>query len=392
MRRLGLLTTALILLAFPVSSFAGVAGSDHDLTLSGEKLCFACHIPHNALGDKLWAQTPSGTFTGVQDLCYTCHDGSVTTVGSGTAFNAALEQHTNVGTDCSGAGACHDVHNQNPNGTGRFLVVSDADADGAYCDECHGATPFTGAEGLGDHTAGITHVTAGTAPAPAGFTCNGCHTPHGATAQTTNPPGLTNPILLEDNQSGAFYGEFCISCHNGVAPAEAVTGTGGIAAADVFDYSEATNDGTETKHPSTSTTGTSPIGGCNACHDVHDPAGTEYGYILKQDNTVSAFCTDCHTSGTLNAPLVGANTHYTGVPTDITINNGLTPPLPYAQEIDDDGNPGGDWVGQPLLVNNAVVCETCHSVHRNGAASPGGYFLRHENTNNEICQACHSAN
>ena len=89
MSRLRFLIVALAILAIPAAGIAGVAGSDHDLSAGPDKLCFACHIPHNALGDKLWASTPSGPFSGVQDLCYTCHDGSVTTVGASPAFLAA---------------------------------------------------------------------------------------------------------------------------------------------------------------------------------------------------------------------------------------------------------------------------------------------------------------
>lgn len=380
MKRLIGTIAAVVILVSPMSVMAGVAGSPHDLTGSGEKLCMACHIPHNAQGDKLWASTPSGTFSGVQDLCYTCHDGGVASTGVNTAFNATLEQHAAVGGDCSGDGACHDVHNL---GDGDFLTVADANGDGSFCDDCHDATPFTGAEGLGDHTAGITHFTS------ASFTCDQCHTPHGATAQTTNPPGLTNPILLADNQPGAYYGAFCISCHNGTAPTPAVGGTGGTAASDVFDYAEATNDGTETKHPTTSTTGGFPVGGCNKCHDVHDPAGTAYGYLLMADNANSAYCVSCH-DGT-QAPGVGTTTHYTGVPSDVNMNSGLTPALPWADQIDEDGTVGADWASATA---NAMACETCHSVHREGFTGvDAAYFLRHANgAQNQLCTACHSAN
>ncbi len=380
MKKLIIILTGVAILALPAMTFAGVAGSSHDLTGSGSKLCFACHIPHNALGDKLWAQTPSGTFTGVQDLCYTCHDGGVTSKGLTTVFDVAKEQHKNVGADCSGDGACHDVHNE---GTGSFLVVGQT--NGSHCETCHDATQFTGAEGLGDHTAGTTHFTNGGT-----FTCNQCHTPHGAVPQTTNPPGLTNPILLADNQPGAYYGAFCISCHNGVAPPKAASGTGQVAASDVFDYSEATNDGTEWKHPTISTTGGTPTNGCNKCHDVHDPstAPTPPKYLLMADNTESAYCVSCH--GAAGAPPVGGNTHFTGVPTNVNINSGLTPALPWANQIDEDGNAGADWGSATA---NMMVCETCHSVHRLGDQTvDGGYLLRDGNSNNQICQACHSAN
>jgi predicted CXXCH cytochrome family protein len=384
MRKLILLIAGLCVLALPVTVLAGIASSDHDMTGGGQKLCEACHIPHNALGDMLWATAPSGTFTGVQDLCYTCHDGGVTSVGVTTAFDATGEQHKAVGADCSGAGACHDVHNQNPNGTGKFTVAGVAVTNGSYCETCHDATQFTGAEALGDHTAGITHFTNGGT-----FTCNQCHTLHGATAQTTNPVGLTNPILLDDNEPGAFYGAFCISCHNGTAPTAAIPGTGGQASTDIFDYSMATNDGTETKHPTTSTTGGFPVEGCDKCHDVHDPAGTDFGYLLMADNANSAYCVSCHDGA--SGPAVGANTHYTGVPADVGMNTGLTPALPWANQVDEDGTGGADW---GTATANMMICETCHSVHREGNTGlDAEYFLRHENgTAKQLCSAFHTDN
>lgn len=380
MKKLLTFFIVLTIISLPMSAFAAVSGSDHDLTGTGSKLCFACHVPHNAEGTSLWGAVPSGTFTGVQDLCYTCHDGVIAQSGANTAFNAALQQHAAVGTDCSGEDACHDVHTQNPNTTGKFLVVTET--NGSYCESCHGSSQFTGAEGLGDHTAGITHFTDGS------FTCNQCHTIHGATAQTTNPAGLTNPILLADNQPGAYYGAFCISCHSGTAPTPAADGSGGVAATDAFDYSEATNDGSETKHPTITTGGSTPVGGCNKCHDVHDPAGTATNYILMANNTNSAYCTSCHSAA--GAPAVGANTHYTGTPANVNMNNGLTPALPWANQIDEDGTAGSDYAGATA---NNMVCETCHSVHRQGNATNPQYFLRHENgATNQLCRACHTLN
>ncbi len=382
MRKTIIILAAALLVVVPTVALANIAGSDHDLTGSGEKLCMACHVPHNAQGDKLWASTPSGTFTGVQDLCYTCHDGSVTSVGANTAFDAAREQHLMVGNDCSGTTGCHNVHEQNPAGSGKFLQV--AATNGSYCETCHGpAIPPLYSNGHGDHTAGLTHFTNGTT-----FTCNQCHTAHGAAAQTANPPGLTNPILLVDNQPGAYYGEFCISCHNGTAPPVGTVGSGGQAATDVFDYAEPLNDGTEVKHPTTSTTGTTPVGGCNKCHDVHDPTNlTLTKYLLMEDNSDSQYCVSCHSAA--GAPPVGGNTHFTGVPTDVNMNSGLTPALPWANQIDEDGSPGADW---PTATANNMTCETCHSVHKLGFGTTPAYFLRNDNSNNEICRACHTAN
>ncbi len=361
---------------------AGIAGSDHDLTASGHRLCMMCHLPHNAQGEKLWVSTPDGTFSGVAALCFTCHDGSVTTTGITTVFDQDKEQHVMVGADCSAADGCHDVHNQNINKSGQFVVVDKTYQ--SYCATCHGATLFPGAEGLGDHTAGITHFRN-----PPPFDCEQCHTVHGATAQTVNPAGITNPILLADNHSGDYYGTFCISCHNGIVPTTAVQNTGERAANDIFDYAEATNDGSETQHPTISTGGAFPVGGCDKCHDVHDPTGTDYGYILIENNSNSSYCIACH-NGT-DAPAVGGNTHYTGIPLDITMNVGLTPAIPWANQINEDGFPGADWSSATA---NLMVCETCHSVHRAGWTSTGsGFFLRHANgTLNTICSRCHVDN
>ncbi len=382
MKLLRITLAAALCLAIPVVALAAVQGSDHDLTGSGEKLCQACHIPHNAQGANLWARSVgTNGFTAVQELCYTCHDGGVTSAGVATAFNAALEQHATVGTDCSGAGACHDVHTQNPNGTGKFTVAGVTVTNNSYCETCHDDTPFTGAEALGDHTAGITHFTG------VGFTCNQCHSIHGAIQQTTNPAGLTAPILLADNQTGANYGTFCVSCHNGSAPAAAAAGTGGVAATDVFNYSETVTDGTAWKHPSMS--GDTGFGamGCDTCHDVHDPGVTATQYILTADNPNSTLCIGCHDGST--GPGVGGNSHPLGLPTDISMNNGLTPALPWANQIDEDGTGGADWAGASA---NNMVCETCHSVHRQGFQTTPSYLLRNNNANNEICQACHTDN
>jgi hypothetical protein len=381
--KLGILGAALLTL--PVTAFAAVQGSDHDMTGGGDKLCFACHVPHNAQGATLWSRDLTGNpFSGVQALCFTCHDGGVTNIGQTTVFDAAKEQHATVGADCSGSGACHDVHDQNPNGTGKFTVAGVTLTNNSYCETCHDATPFTGAEALGDHTAGLTHFTNGTT-----FTCNQCHTIHGATAQTVNPAGLTNPILLDDNEPSGYYGSFCISCHNGTAPAEAAQGTGGVAASDVWDYSEGTNDGTETKHPTITTSGGFPVNGCDKCHDVHDPTGTVYGYLLTDDNTDSGFCESCHDGA--QAPGVGANTHPTAIPADVGMNSGLSPALPWAHQIDEDGNVGADWSS---ATTNRMVCETCHSVHKQGNTGvEAEYFLRWENgTTNQLCTACHTDN
>jgi predicted CXXCH cytochrome family protein len=368
--------------AFSCAVQSKIQGSDHDLTGSGRKLCEACHAPHNAQGKALWSSTATGYFSSVGDLCYSCHDGSITDVGITTVFDQNKEQHIMVGEDCSGSGSCHDVHNQNPNQTGRFLVEGVTRTNNSYCETCHDETPFEGAEHLGVHTTANSHYTNGTS-----FICESCHTNHGAIKQTVNPFNLTNPILLADDNVGYYYGEFCISCHNGIPPPEAVPGTGGVASIDKFDYTETKNDGSQSKH----TTHSTLVDGCGACHVpmCADAPALEL-YDLWEDNTNSTFCVSCHSSG--GAPHVGDNTHFSqGVPDNPSMNDGLTPSLPWSNEIDEDGNPGPDWFS---ATSNMMTCQTCHSVHRKGfTGADAGHLLRYPDDNqNAICRACHSQN
>jgi predicted CXXCH cytochrome family protein len=397
MKKLLLVVGGLALLTLPMTALAGVAGSDHDLSAGADDLCFACHVPHNAQGQNLWSRTTPGSFTGVQELCFSCHNGDVTNVGLTTAFDALKEQHATVGSDCSGAGACHDVHNQNPNGTGRFLGAGVAQGpNGDWCTPCHdGSAPteFSLADGLGDHTFGGANTN--NHWNGSGFSCNQCHSVHGAVAQTQVAGDVNNAaVLLADNHNGTYYGDFCISCHNNTAPAAGIPGTGGVASADPFDYSMATNDGTEDRHPTISTTGATPLPGCDVCHDVHNPTAgaTPPDYLLLSDNANSSYCRSCHALAT--SPQVGGNTHPdNALVSDNTMNTGV-PTLPWAHQIDDDNNTlttGADYAG----TTDFIVCESCHSVHRNGLGSVdgSGYFLREANgALNEICSRCHSDN
>ncbi len=382
------ITTAVLIsiLAFGSAVQSGIDGSDHDLAGFGKKLCDVCHSPHNASGDALWSSAPSGIFSGVADLCYSCHDGSLTTVGITTAFDQSKDQHMMVGSDCSADDGCHDVHNQNPNGTGRFLAAGVTRTNNSFCETCHDDTPFSGADRLDMHNTANSHYTNGST-----FICESCHSAHGAVMQTVNPIGLTHPILLANDNVGNSYGEFCISCHNGIAPTEAVPGTGGVASIDAFDYYEDVSDGNQSKHTTDLTAGEFLINGCGTCHvDMCADMPALNKYDLRADNTNSSYCVLCHTSG--EAPSYGENSHFSqGVPADITMNVGSSPILPWSNEIDEDGSPGQDWLSATA---NMLTCQTCHSVHRKGfTGADAGFLLRYPNdAESTICATCHGQN
>lgn len=380
MKKLLIAAAGLFLLSLPMASFAGVSGTPHDMSAYAgggtvtEELCFGCHIPHGAQGDKLWAMDTTGHTTGMlpfEALCYTCHDGSIATLYDVFDKADGLVDHTMVGSDCSGDGACHDVHNQ-PVADGKFLAEGFG-AGGSGCENCHDATVFAGAPAA-DHTVAGNHVI-GAGVGNAGLACEDCH---GAHTGVTQGDGTNNSyILLANNHpTGGAYGAICVACHNNQAPfAGYVT--------DIFNYAQTTVDGTEASHPTYG--GTFSMTGCNECHDVHSTTDNGYLLTVAHHDAATDMCTSCHTSAGNGAPGVGDGTHFTG---DIASWTGAPGSLPWAATIDDDGVTGADWASATA---DLMVCETCHSVHKNGNA---GYFLRIAQTNqNELCTtSCHDAN
>ena len=385
MKRLILLVVAFALLTAP--AFAAVTGGEHDI--GGSKQCEACHVPHNASqSDKLWAGTPGTGYTTVQNLCWTCHSsGGIANTVSVDVMNGALETHIfeagTAITDCSGGNSCHDVHTQNPNSTGMFLQTAAA-GPGEYCATCHdGSAPNTGAElnfsaadALGDHTATATnHVLTG------GVTCESCHDVHGAATQTTGSVA----VILRDDNTATYWGALCIGCHETGA-----SGYNGTVSADLWGYAQATNSGAETTHPTTATSEGAhagfTIGGCNFCHDIH--GGLNNAYILQATNANSAYCVSCH-SAAGDGPDVGTATHPTpDMSADASRGSGATNPMPWADDIDEDGTVGSDWTG--VATADLMVCETCHSVHGRGTGAESDHFLRNANDDNQICTECHA--
>lgn len=401
MRISKLVLISLILVACPAMIVAqGITGSDHDMLANApggwtgtNAVCESCHKPHGAAqaaaGQKLWWADAAamGGFTGVKGLCYTCHNGTITTVGASTVMSATTTQHLVVGDDCSADNGCHDVHVQNTNGTGKFLVG----AAGNTCKDCHDGSAPTSlanaslADNLGDHTSADNHPIEGANGTPATFSCNsadGCHSVHGAASQTGSPS--PDPLLMGDNTAG-YWGSFCEDCHNGTYN----DGAGGPVSEDhSYAYTTLT---TGIKHPTTTANVT---GGCGACHDPHGSANES---ILNTDNTNSAYCINCHVSGGFGtAPQVTGNHPNAQAVTTPTMNTGAafaTYPMPWGDEIDDDGDATLDYAGNDP---DFILCETCHSTHRlgyDGGAGVGNYFLRQQNSSsNEMCASCHGNN
>jgi len=339
----------------PIDVFAVVAGTDHDLrSAPDQNVCSFCHIPHNAAGDNIWstygneAQLTTGPSTPIGNMCYTCHDGTVTSEGQATVFNTALQQHIiPTNEDCNFCHTVHDDTNEN------FLIVSRT-TNGAnvatYCETCHDSTPFA-SNTLGDHVADTQHPYEG---GTVSESCLSCHQAHGAADYTAG--SITYPILVAENTNSAL----CVTCHD--------------------TYAQAAPGGNQ--HPAnTPSGGTNDQLSCQTCHDVHQPTVTDRTALLQQSNTDSAYCTSCHTAA--GAPGIGANSHPVGLaPVRAVIVDGTpTAGTPLGNVIDDDGD-GADYPNNSAQ----VICESCHSPHSRGVASP---LLRISETAGSLCLNCH---
>jgi len=110
-----------------------VSGTKHDVATPGTQACIYCHLPREQGGELLWASDPHANdeFSGLKPLCYSCHDGTVATIGR-YAFTQGYPEHESVpglkGQDCD---RCHDPHET---GYGKFIKY-DGGAD--FCNNCH---------------------------------------------------------------------------------------------------------------------------------------------------------------------------------------------------------------------------------------------------------------
>src|SRR3972149_2110160 len=79
------LFAALLALALGGSAASGrirdIFDSKHDPGSPGNPPCRQCHPPHNAESLYLWSRAPASGEAGLQSLCFSCHDGSITNVG-----------------------------------------------------------------------------------------------------------------------------------------------------------------------------------------------------------------------------------------------------------------------------------------------------------------------
>jgi predicted CXXCH cytochrome family protein len=212
-----------LLLAVGVASASvgDIFGSDHDLGSPGNPTCKQCHIPHNAKGDYLWARTPYSGLSGLQALCFSCHDGTVAQAGQYILDPNYKNHKVNAGQEGQDCDRCH-----NPHEGDNWKFVNDSIGvdyrNANVCSACHGTgsishpmvttdlpidrtwdpntTDFSGTR-LWDAT-GSAVVDTG----PGDIKCATCHTPHGA-----QPDSKLNTMLFKDPSSS--QAPICQNCH-----------------------------------------------------------------------------------------------------------------------------------------------------------------------------------
>lgn len=414
-RRIGLGLVAALLAS---AAFAGVEGTAHETELGGEGgPCAACHIPHQAAGEKFWAQplVYEGKVGTMSALCGSCHHsgegyGALMTRAHADDTVYAPQSHGQrmyladppPATNVLGSGlpdidtdhgyfectTCHSVHD---NTYRPFL----RDTPNALCARCHrlrhyvsgGERSGMGAEeGLwgsyrGDRNPGSHPVGDDVVPRPDG---PAVEIPRIFRTPLSPAPGQWS--LGGHLTRGDEGGVTCLTCHavHGVAPDEddvAATGDTSPPGPGMLVVAQATAEIPGSKRPVPNGDGAASAL-CEACHGAgrnpgHAPDGSGWA---DPDHNVNP----------------GREGRF-GHPVD-SYPSGVDAGVERFPEAWPQGDPGlaGTNVGP------VPICETCHAPHpaaaldaRRADVAPGAgpYLLRAARTlaqGEPLCDLCHT--
>lgn len=162
------------MVAFAATAFATIAGSGHDFSnINNMTACGGCHKPHNAssqdmiplwTGDQEFTSTytkyvsPTGTFDAADNVsstlasaskvCMTCHDGTVSNLGTLSPDVITFDGGSNhpIGFPYTAATATDDglVTESQVEGTGLRLFGEDKTMECATCHDPHGTRSSSG--------------------------------------------------------------------------------------------------------------------------------------------------------------------------------------------------------------------------------------------------------
>lgn len=343
-----------------------VNNSKHDLSLTspgssnalGHKPkvdgpCSACHIPHHAKGDRLWARKLADGVNEASAKCLTCH----TPKGPAHKKTIGPNSHPlNVPVSRLGITAGE-----------KQWSSKHKDLSGSRPIE---ALPLFDSKGKRAAKGGQ-------------VSCLTCHDPHRWSARHGNPPG-SDPRKLKGDGSTSFLriannGDslLCSNCHRDKQPVKLSKHNLSISA-----RSEKNSDGLDVKRS----------GVCSACHLPHNGEGSRmWAKKLVGDETgIEALCVSCHSeNGVADEKQVGKHSH------------------PLHKSIEKIAG----HVDLPLFLNNSkqdpkglVDCASCHDPHQwdpnnpssragasaNAEGDTGNSFLRlPAGDNAKLCVECH---
>jgi predicted CxxxxCH...CXXCH cytochrome family protein len=112
---------------------------------------------------------------------------------------------------------------------------------------------------------------------------------------------------------------------------------------------------------------------CTSCHITHNAPGSTLTAVAGN----ALLCQSCHTStGAASAkPLVNGDKGVSSHSWDVLTQNDdkeVLPPLNSSMQL--------------RIVDNKIICSTCHNQHENSVGSP---YLRIDNTDDLLCKDCH---
>jgi predicted CXXCH cytochrome family protein len=217
------LVPALVLALVAGIGHAGVTdifGTAHDLGSSGNPTCRQCHTPHNAEGSYLWARTPKTGVSGLQALCLSCHDGTVTDRGQFIGDPSHVDHPVSRGVPGSDCDRCHDPHVDN----WKFVTdsIPDEYRNANLCSACHetGANshpltstalpidrtwnPYASTPDFGGTRLFNSEGSAVESSGTGDIKCATCHVAHGAAGSTLN----SMDYVGDDSHS-----PLCENCH-----------------------------------------------------------------------------------------------------------------------------------------------------------------------------------